>query len=99
MKMEQRKKFPLRLDAIHNVFDYIRKAVELDGSQLAREMYEKFKVTLKPYCNFFNAGQLAMVFTRLGFEIEHLATGPGPYYLWERGNHDQVRLVARKPSI
>ena len=99
MKMEQQAKFPLRLDAISNVFDYIKEAVELDGSQLAREMYEKAKVILKPSCNFFNPDQLAMVFTWLGFEIELLAAGPGPYYLLECGNHDQVRLVARKPSV
>ena len=56
-------------------------------------------MALKPRFNLFNADQLAMVFTRFGFEIEHLATGPGTYHLWECGNHDQVRLVARKPSI
>ena len=38
-----------------------------------------------------------MVFTRLGFEIEILTTGPAPYYaVWEHGDHDQIRLVARK---
>lgn len=98
MKVKQRTRFPLRLDAIPNVFDYIKRAAELDGSQSAREIYEKCKVILKPYCNFFNPDQLAMVFTQLGFEIVLLETGPGPYYLWERGNHDQIRLVARKPS-
>ena len=50
MKIEQRKKFPLKLDAIHNFHDFL-KAAELDGSQLALEMYEKHKVSLKSYFN------------------------------------------------
>ena len=97
MKIDQRKKFPLKLDAIHNFHDFIKKAVELDGSQLAWELYEKHKVTLKPYFNFFNPDQLAMVFTQLGFKIEILTSSPAPYYaVWEHGDHDQIRLVARK---
>ena len=98
-KAEQQKKFPLKLDAIHNFYDFLKKAAELDGSQLAWEMYEKHKVTVKPYFNCFDPDQLATVFTRLGFEIEILTKGPAPYYpLWEHGDHDQVRLVARKPT-
>ena len=100
IKEEQQKKFPLRLNAIHNFFDLIKKAVELDGSKLAWEMYEQHKVTLKSYFNCFNPDQLVTVFKQVGFEIEMITTGPAPYYsLWEHGEHDQVRLVARKPKI
>ena len=69
-KAEQQKKFPLKLDAIHNFYDFLKRAAELDGSQLALELYEKHKVTVKPYFNCFDPDQLAMVFTWLGFEIE-----------------------------
>ena len=100
IKAEQRQKFPLRLDAIHNFLDFIKKAVELDGSQLAWEIYESLKVTMKPYFNYFNPDQLAEVFKQLGFEIEVLTTGPAPYYpYWVHGDHDQIRLVARKPLL
>ena len=100
MKEVQRNKFPLRLDAIHNFYDFLKKAVELDGSKLAWEVYEQHKVTLKSYFNCFNPDQLATVFKQVGFEIEMITTGPAPYYLlWEHGDHDQVRLVARKPKI
>ena len=79
------------LDAVHNFHHF------LDGSQLAWEMYEKHKVSLKSYFIFFNPDQPAMVFTWLGFEIETLTTGPTPYYaVWEHGDYDQIRLVARK---
>ena len=98
IKTEQRQKSPLRLNAIHNFFDFLKKAVELDGSELAWEIYENQKVTMKSYFNYFNPDQLAEVFRRFGFEIEVLTTGPAPYYpLWVHGDHDQVRLVARKP--
>ena len=96
MKEVQRNKFPLRLDAIHNFYDFLKKAVELDGSKLAWEVYEQHKVTLKSYFNCFNPDQLATVFKQVGFEIEMITTGPAPYYLlWEHGDHDQVRLVAK----
>ena len=99
IRMEQRKKFPLRLDAIHNFFDFFKKAVELDGSKLAWEVYEQHKMTLKSYFNCFNPDQLGTVFKQVGFEIEIL-TNPAPYYTqWKHGDHDQVRLVARKPFI
>ena len=49
MKIEQQKKFPLKLEAIHNFHDFLKKAAELDGSQLAWEMYEKHKVSLKSF--------------------------------------------------
>ena len=98
MKEEQRKKFPLRLDAIHNFLDLLKMAVELDGSQLAWEMYKQHKVTLKSYFNCFNPDQLETVFKQVGFEIDFITTGPAPYYsLWEHGDHDQIRLVAKKP--
>lgn len=98
MKTEQRQKSPLKLSAVHNFFDFLKKAAKLNGSQLAWEIYEQHKVTVKSYFNYFNPDQLAEVFKRLGFEIELLTTGPAPYYpLWEHGDHDQVRLVARKP--
>ena len=97
-KAEQQKRSPLKLDAIHNFYDFLKENAELDGSQLALELYEKHKVTVKPYFNCFDPDQLAMVFTRLGFEIEILEKGPAPHYpLWQHGDHDQVRLVARKP--
>ena len=100
IKIEQRQKFPLRLDAIHNFLDFVKKSVELDGSELAWEIYEQHKVTLKSYSNFFNPDQLAEVFKRFGFEIEVLTTGPAPHYVsWVHGDHDQLRLVARKPII
>ena len=99
MKVEQRQKFPLKLNAVHNFYDFLKKAAELDGSQLAWEIYEQHKVTVKSYFNYFNPDQLSGVFRRLGFEIETMTTGPAPYYpLWEHGDHDQVRLVARKPT-
>ena len=85
------------MEAVHNFYDFIKKAAELDGPQFAWEVYEKHKVTLKPYFNFFNPDQLTTVFTQRGFEIEILARGPAPYYVaWEHGDHDQIRLVARK---
>ena len=31
-KAEQQKKFPLKLDAIHNFYDFVKRAAELDGS-------------------------------------------------------------------
>ena len=100
MKIEQRQKSPMRLDAIHNILDFLKKAVELDGSELAQEIYESHKVTLKSHVNCFNPNQLAVVFRQLGFEIEVLTTGPAPHYvLWVHGDHDQVRLVARKPLL
>ena len=99
IKTEQRQKFPLRLDAIHNYLDFLKKAAELDGSKLAWEIYEDQKITVQSYFNYFNPDQLAEVFRRLGFEIEVLTTGPAPYYpLWVHGDHDQVRLVVRKPK-
>lgn len=95
MKEEQRQKSPLRLNAIQN---FLKKAAELDGSESAWEIYEQHKVTVKSYFNYFNPHQLAEVFKRFGFEIEVITTGPASYYpLWEHGDHDQVRLVARKP--
>jgi len=98
MKTEQRQQSPLKLNAIHNYFDFLKKAVELDGSQLAKEIYKSLKVTMRSYFNYFNPGQLAHVFKQFGFEVELLTTGPAPYYpYWEHGDHDQVRLVARRP--
>lgn len=98
MKTKQLEKFPLRLDATCNFFDFLKQAAELDGSQLAWEMYEQHKVTYKCSFNCLNPDQLAAVFIRLGFEIEIITTGPAPHYpVWEHGDHDQVRLVARKP--
>ena len=98
MKIEQRKNFPLKLDAIHNYFDLLKKSVEFDGSKSAWECYESVKVTIKSHFNYFNPDQLMGVFRRVGFEIEVITTGPAPYYpLWVHGNHDQVRLVAMKP--
>ena len=100
IKTKQRQKSPLRLDAIHNFLDFLKTAVELDGSKLAWEIYESLKVTMKSYFNYFNPDQLAEVFRRLGFEIEILTTGPAPYYpYWVHGDHDQIRLVARKPLL
>ena len=100
MKIEQRQKSPLRLNAVHNFFDLLKMAAEADESQLAQEIYEHQKVTVKSCFNYFNADQLAGVFRRLSFEIEMIATGPAPYYpLWEHGDHDQVRLVARRPLL
>ena len=100
MKTEQRQKSPMRLEAIHNILDFLKKAVELDGSELAQEIYESQKLTLKSYFNCFNPNQLAVVFRQVGFEIEVLTTGPAPHYvLWVHGDHDQVRLVARKPLL
>ena len=98
MKIEQRQKFPLRLDAIHDYFDFLKKAVELDGSNLAWKIYSSLKVTMKSYFNYFNLDQLVEVFRQIGFEIEVITTGPAPYYpYWVHGNHDQIRLVATKP--
>ena len=55
---------------------------------------------MKSYFNYFNPDQLAEVFRRFGFEIEVLTTGPAPYYpLWEHGDNDQVRLVAKRPLL
>ena len=100
MKTERRQKCPLRLDAVHNYFDFLKKAVDSDGSQLAQEIFEDQKVTVKTYFNFFNPDQLAEVFRRFGFEIEVVATGPAPYYpLWEHGDNDQVRIVAKRPLL
>ena len=100
MKAEQRQKCPFRLDAVHNYFDFLKKAVDADGSQLAQEIFEDLKITVKSYFNYFNPCQLAEVFRRFDFEIKILGTGPAPYYpLWEHGNNDQVRLVAKKPLL
>ena len=100
MKTEERRKSPLKLSAVHNFFNFIKKAAELDGSQLALELYEHHKIATKSYFNYFNPDQLAAVFSQLGFEIEMVTTGPAPFYpLWEHGDHDQVRIVARKPTI
>ena len=100
IKIEQRKKFPMRLDAIHDHFDLLKKSVQLDESKLAWEIYESMKVTIKSYFNYFNQDQLMRVFRQIGFEIEVITTGPAPYYpLWVHGNHDQVRLVAMKPVL
>ena len=75
------------MDAVHNYFDFLKKAVDSDGSQLAQEIFEYLKVTVKSYFNFFNPDHLAEVFTRFGFEIEVLGTGPALYYpLWEAGS-------------
>ena len=40
MKTEQRKKCPLKLDDVHNFFDFLKKAVDADGSQIAQEIFE-----------------------------------------------------------
>ena len=63
------------------------------------KLYEKHKVTVKLYFNCFDPDQLAMVFIYLGFEIEILEEGPAPHYpLWQHSDHDQLRLLARKPT-
>ena len=99
IKLEERQKTPSCLKAVDNYFDFLEKAVKLEDSDIAWKIYEQHKATTKTYFNFLNPDQLAMVFTRLGFEIEALETGPAPQYpLWTHGDHDQIRLVAKKPS-
>ena len=63
-----------------------------------REFISLYKTIFSGCCfNLFNADQLAGAFIDAGFRIEHISTDPAPYYaLWEHGDHDQVRLVARK---
>ncbi|MCL6270858.1 class I SAM-dependent methyltransferase [Sansalvadorimonas sp. 2012CJ34-2] len=97
---KQRIHSPLKLGLIPDYIRFLRNILEKSSpTQLAQEIYDLMKQKTLPttYFSCFNPQQLAMVFSRLGFEIEHLDTGPADHYpLWEHGKDDQVRLIAVK---
>ena len=90
---------PLKLGLIPDYLDYIRRIMEANpDNKLIADIYiQKQHALPTPYFNCYNPEQLAMVFTRLGFDIELLETGPADHYpLWEHGENDQIRLIAVK---
>ena len=100
LQKRQRQHSPLKLGLIPDYIQFVQKILDKDPSnQLIQEIYNlvKQKALATTYFNCYNPQQLAMVFTRLGFDIELLETGPADHYpLWEHGNNDQLRLIAVK---
>ncbi|WP_281645847.1 class I SAM-dependent methyltransferase [Parendozoicomonas sp. Alg238-R29] len=98
-RAKQRQKRPDYFTPIENILEIEREIFAVvPPTQEALDIYELHKQILpKPYFNVFNSGQLAMLFERMGFVIEKITTGPAPQYpLWDHGENDQVRLIARK---
>ncbi|MTI13423.1 class I SAM-dependent methyltransferase [Sansalvadorimonas verongulae] len=99
LRAQQRIQRPDYLTPIDDMLGFERKLMEMEPpTQDMLDMYELHKKTMpKPYFNAYNPEQLGMLFERMGFEIELLTTGPAPHYpIWEHGEDDQVRLIARK---
>lgn len=99
MKEAQRRAAPDRLEALANPLDYFEQLAKMHNPKHQAQEYIKLYRTIFSGCcfNLFNSDQLASAFTNAGFSVEHISMGPAPYYaLWEHGDKDQVRLIARK---
>ncbi|MGI9274364.1 MAG: class I SAM-dependent methyltransferase [Endozoicomonas sp.] len=95
----QRQAAPDRMDALQNAITYFEQLARMhEPDPKAWEYIELYKAVFPvTYFNVFNPDQLARAFIDADFNIELISTGPAPYYaLWEHGDQDQIRLVARK---
>lgn len=92
-----RQAYPLCLESI----DFISTVHELanmkeEGHEAKKAVKEITSHTPRRM-NLFNAQQLSSAFDRMGFVVEQASQGPAEHYpLWEHGQHDQIRLIARK---
>ncbi|KEQ16864.1 class I SAM-dependent methyltransferase [Endozoicomonas numazuensis] len=99
LKIKQRQESPDRLIALQQPLDWFEKSAARFSDPNTQHLIELHRVHVPANINFFNPEQLAGLFEKAGFIIEKADSGPAPYYpVWEHGAHDQVRLLARKPT-
>ncbi|MGI9280564.1 MAG: class I SAM-dependent methyltransferase [Endozoicomonas sp.] len=98
LKIKQRETSPDRLMALQHPLDWFEKSAARFSDPNTQYLIELHRAHVPAFMNFFNPEQLAGLFEKEGFIIERIDSGAAPYYpIWEHGEHDQVRLVARKP--
>ncbi|CAM3604541.1 class I SAM-dependent methyltransferase [Parendozoicomonas haliclonae] len=97
---KKREKEPDHLHHIDDILSLMEKGLRsyklpADDIQEGIEFYR----SLMPHSRFnlFNKHQLAETFEKNGFKVEHLQSGPAPHYpMWDHGDHDQIRIIAKK---